>query len=124
VNQGPNVDPISGVYNAELVKHLSLEMQEKLANLSPVVNYFKINEDAVSTTNRVVTLNNTVIGSIPTEYKASESRVFKGAVWQTYSKNPSFTLCRASGSGGKTVYFKVRDASGRMSAAVSDNIRE
>ena len=41
VNQGPNVDPISGVYNAELVKHLSLEMQEKLANLAPGCQLFQ-----------------------------------------------------------------------------------
>ena len=29
VQQGPNVDPVSGVYNAELVKQLSPEMQAK-----------------------------------------------------------------------------------------------
>ena len=31
---GPNVDPNSGVYNAELVKQLSPEMQAKLAKIS------------------------------------------------------------------------------------------
>jgi len=38
VGQGPNVDPQSGVYNAELVKQLSPAMQAKIAKISPVVN--------------------------------------------------------------------------------------
>ena len=123
VEQGPNVDPVSGVYNAELVKHLSQEMQDKLSSLAPVVGYFQINSGAVSTTNQTVTLNNNVLGSNPEYYMASESSSFKGAVWQTYSQTPSFTLSPNSGSGGKTVYFKVKDGSGRISAVVNASIR-
>ena len=37
VQTGPNIDPDSGVYNAELVKQLSPAMQVKLAQISPVV---------------------------------------------------------------------------------------
>lgn len=124
IPQGPNIDASSGVYNAELIKQISTEMQEKLSNLSPVVGYFKINDDDVSTSSRTVTLNNNVLGSTPTQYMASEFPNFKDAVWQTYSKTPSFTLSRPSGAGGKTVYFKVKDAAGRISAVVNDSIRE
>ena len=41
VQTGPNVDPNSGVYNAELVKQLSPSMQTKLSQISPTVNMAK-----------------------------------------------------------------------------------
>ncbi len=122
VEQGPHVNKYSGVYNAELVKQLSPAMRAKIAQISPVVSSFKINGDAVSTTNRIVTLNNTVMGSTPTHYMASESSSFMGDVWLPYSKTPSFTLSPATGSGAKTVYFKVKDGSGRESAVVHNSI--
>jgi hypothetical protein len=46
---------------------------------------------------------------------------FTGAVRQTCSTNPSFTL--RAGSGVKTVYFKVQDGSGTESAAARATIR-
>jgi hypothetical protein len=52
---------------------------------------------------------------------ASESSSFSGAVWLPYSKAPSFTLI--STIGAKTVYFKVKDGSGRESAVASEIIR-
>lgn len=122
VLQGPNVDPESGVYNAELVMQLSYEMQEKLASLTPIVSSFKINNGAASTRSRTVTLNNSIVAAKPAFYMASESRNFKGAAWLPYSKAPSFTLGPTRGSGGKTVYFKVKTASGRQSAVVSAGI--
>ncbi|MCE5243017.1 MAG: hypothetical protein LLF99_07455, partial [Desulfobacteraceae bacterium] len=123
VQQGPNIDPQSGVYNAELVMPLSPEMQEKLANLTPIVRSFKINNGAVSTLSRAVTLNNTVVAGKPTHYMASESASFRGAVWLPYSSAPSFTLGPTSGAGCKAVYFKVKDGAGRQSAVVSASIR-
>lgn len=121
IPQGPNVDPNSGVYNAELVLQLSQEMQEKLANLAPVVGYFKINnDDAVTPGSRTVALNNNVLGSAPAEYMASQSSKFKDAQWLPYSQAPAFTLSK--GSGSKTVYFKVRDDAGRVSETVKDSI--
>jgi metallophosphoesterase (TIGR03768 family) len=122
VKQGPHVNAHSGVYNAELVKQLSPEMRTKIAQISPIVSSFKINGGAVSTTSRIVTLNNTVVGTTPTHYMASESSSFRGAVWQPYSKTPAFTLSPTDGSGGKTVYFKVKDGSGKKSAVVNDSI--
>lgn len=121
IQQGPNVDPSSGVYNAELVKVLSTEMQQKIALLSPVVGSFSINGDARSTRNPVVNLTNTVVGTVPAEYMASEDSDFSGAAWLPYSDSPSFTLSPTDGI--KTVYFKVRDASGTESAVVTDSIR-
>jgi metallophosphoesterase (TIGR03768 family) len=121
VKQGPHVNKHSGVYNAELVKQLSPAMQTKMAQISPVVSSFKINGDAGSTTSPVVTLNNTVVGSTPTHYMASESSTFEGAVWRHYSKAPSFSL--SSTLGIKTVYFKVRDGSRRSSATAKAHIR-
>ncbi|MEN6438644.1 MAG: TIGR03768 family metallophosphoesterase [Syntrophobacter sp.] len=122
VQQGPNMDPVSGVYNAELAVTLSPKMRAKIAGIRPVISSFKINNGAVQTTSRVVTLNNTVAGSTPTHYKASESPTFSGAVWQPYSKAPSFTLGRTTGAGGKTVYLKVKDGLGMKSAVASASI--
>ena len=122
VGRGPHVDPHSGVYNAELVKQLSPKMQTKLAQIRPVVSSFKINDGAVSTRKDTVTLDNTVLGSTPTHYMASESSSFSGAVWRPYSKAPSFTLSATTGSGDKTVYFKVKDGSGKKSAVVNYSI--
>ncbi len=84
----------------------------------PAVASFAINNGAASTTSRAVTLNNSVTNS-PTQYMASESSSFSGAPWQTYSAAPSFTL--SSGTGTKTVYFKVKNAVGE-SPGVSDTI--
>ncbi len=85
----------------------------------PEVTAFAINSDAVTTTNPVVTLNNTCVGS-PTQYMASESLTFPGASWQAYGAAPPFALSAGAG-GTKTVYFKVRNESGE-SAPVSDTI--
>jgi hypothetical protein len=118
--QGPNVDKASGVYNAELVKQLSPGMQAKLAAITPVVSSFAINNRAASSKNTVVALDNTVTGSTPVQFMASESSNFSGAAWVAYSKAPSFTL--SSTPGTKTVYLKVRDASGAESPVATDSL--
>jgi hypothetical protein len=91
-----------------------------ILRLTPVVSSFGINGNATSTTSPVVTLNNTAIGSVPTQYMASASASFSGAAWQAYSQTPSFVL--SSTTGTKTVYFKVRDGSGKVSAVARDSI--
>jgi len=91
----------------------------RLAAVPTQVLSFAINGGAATTTEPVVTLDNTAAGS-PTEYMASESPDFSGAAWQPYAIAPSYTL--SSGEGGtKTVYFKVRHVGGE-STAVSDTI--
>ena len=120
VQQGPNVDQYTGVYNAELVKHLSPAMQAKLALLFPNVSSFQINGNASSTKSQTVALNNSVAGTTPAQYMASESSDFSGAAWLPYSNAPVFIL--SSGAGTKTVYLKVKDGSGTESGVVSDSI--
>jgi hypothetical protein len=122
--QGPGMDSSSCVYNAELViqmSQLSQQLQDKINRLKPVVSSFTINGGAVSTTRRVVTLNNTVVGTTPTYYLASEDPQFGRAAWLPYSPTPSFTLA-SSTLGAKTIYFRVKDGSGKKSAVASDSI--
>ncbi|MGA2224010.1 MAG: TIGR03768 family metallophosphoesterase [Syntrophobacteraceae bacterium] len=125
VEQGPGVDPYSGIYNAELViqlSQLSPGLQEKILNISPVISSFKISTTSALAKNHMVTLNNTVGGSTPVEYMASESSSFSGAVWQPYSQSPYFTLSPST-TGSTTVYFKVKDGSGTQSAVASELLR-
>ncbi|MGO9022352.1 MAG: TIGR03768 family metallophosphoesterase [Syntrophobacteraceae bacterium] len=122
--QGPNMDPATCVYNAELViqlGQLSTKLQSKITNITPVISSFNISGSAASATSHVVTLNNTVVGSTPTQYRAGESPFSGDGGWLPYSQAPSFTL--SSTPGAKTVYFQVMDGSGTLSAVVSDNIR-
>jgi hypothetical protein len=69
---------------------------------------------------QTITLNNTVAGTTPTQYMASESPDFSGAAWLPYSNAPTFTL--SSGAGTKIVYFEVKDGSGTESGFVSASI--
>ena len=85
----------------------------------PVVLKYKISNGAASSITRQVTLNNQTSGN-PTKYMASESQDFIGAVWQTYSDDPKFTL--SAGGGIKTVYFKVENRAGESGVA-SDAIQ-
>ncbi len=117
IGNGPHVDPASGTYNAELVKQLSPAMQAKLAGIVPVVDSLRIEASPSIPTIPVVTLANTVTGSVPTHYLASESADFGDAAWQPYTKAPSFTL--GSTVGVRTVYFKVKDGSGAESNVVN-----
>ena len=75
----------------------------------PAITHFAINNGADSTTSPTITLNNTCTGS-PTHYMTSESSGFSGATWQTYSTSLSFTF--PAGNGTRTVYFKVKNATG------------
>lgn len=122
VHQGPNVNAESGVYNAELVKQLTPAMQAKFAALAPTVATFAIDRGASSTAQRAVRLNNTVSGTAPVEYLASESAGFEDAAWKPWSKAPVFSLKPIRRPGTRTVYFKVKDGSGAESAVVSDSI--
>jgi subtilase family serine protease len=73
----------------------------------PTVNSFKIDGGAKSAIDPTVTLNNTATIS-PTQFTASESPDFTGAVVQgAYSTAPEFTLTSVSGT--HTVYFEVEN---------------
>ena len=96
-------------------------MQAKIAAILPAVSSFSINGKARSTKSTAVTLNNTITGTIPTHYMASESASFSRRGLAALLERPSFTL--SGGYGAKTVYFKVKDGSGNESAVVNDSIR-
>jgi metallophosphoesterase (TIGR03768 family) len=117
-NEGPGIDAVTGVYNAQLVKQLTQKMQTIVASIKPTVSSFRI-AGTVSARKRTVTLNNTVVGSTPTHYIASEFSDFSGAAWQPYSSAPTFTV--SSGSGRK-IFFKVKDGAGTQSQVVSARI--
>lgn len=87
---------------------------------APLVVSFAINNGAATAASRTVTLNQSCTGGTPSAWTASESPDFVGATWGDYSTAPAFTL--NTGNGLKTVYFKVRDAYGQESPAVSDTI--
>jgi metallophosphoesterase (TIGR03768 family) len=118
VPEGPGINETTGVYNAQLVKQLTPEMQAIVAAIKPTVSSFRITGD-VSAEKRTVTLNNTVVGSTPTQYIASEFSDFSGAAWRPYSSAPTFTV--NSGS-GREIFFKVKDGSGKQSQVVSASI--
>lgn len=85
----------------------------------PTAASFAINNGAVSTASRTVTLNNVCTGG-QVYYMASESRTFTGALWYAYATAPAFQL--SDGNGVKTIYFKVRNGSIGVSAVRSDTI--
>jgi len=93
----------------------------------PSLTSFAINNDAASTGNRIVTLDNTAATpspthSSPTHYMASQDAGFTGASWQAYSASsasPSFTL--SGGYGVKTVYLKLKNDAGE-SGVLNDTI--
>jgi hypothetical protein len=115
---GPTINTYSWVVRSNSDGHtwtesLTMDTGPRLTLLS-----FSINNGDTSTASRTVTLNNTATGS-PTQYMASQSSTFSGAIWKPYSTTPSFTL--SAGNGTKTVYFRVKNAMG-VSAKVSDTI--
>jgi len=120
-----SIEPQSGVCNAELVIQLSQltpGLQNKILDISPVISSFKISTTSALAKNHTVILNNTVGGSVPAEYMASQSSSFSGAVWQPYSQAPCFTLSPST-TGSTTVYFKVQDGLGKQSAVASELLR-
>ncbi|HPS00534.1 MAG TPA: SUMF1/EgtB/PvdO family nonheme iron enzyme, partial [Candidatus Sumerlaeota bacterium] len=94
-----------------------------LESVVPVVSSFSINNGAARTVNPTVTLPNVCAGATASShfYMASESSDFTSATWKPYASVPMFTL--SSGSGEKTVYFKVKNSAGVESAVVSDSIQ-
>ena len=95
-------------------------MAAKIALVSPVVNSYQVHVKAYAVGSAEVTLDNTITGSTPISYMASESATFDDAYWQPYTKSPVFTL--NSGNGMKTIYFKVQDGSLKQSAVVYERI--
>lgn len=87
--------------------------------LEGMISSFTINNGAAETASRMVTLNNTFVGT-PAYCMASIYPDFRGAAWLPYSANPTFKL--NGGNITKRVYFKVKNAAGAESEARSDTI--
>ena len=79
-------------------------LHQKLALTS-----FSMNNNAVKTNNRTVTLNHTVENGTPALYSVSENPVRVGEVWLPYVKTPLFEL--SENSGMKEVYFAIANSS-------------
>lgn len=89
------------------------------AAIAPIaVTRFNINNNAASTTSPFVSIFQTAPGA--TYYQLSENSSFTGASWQSYVANPKFTL--STGNGSKQLFFRVKNADGRISTTVSDSI--
>ncbi len=91
------------------------------------IRRFTIDKGAKQTSNRVVSLNNSVSG-MATQFRASERRDMEGAEWQYYATAPEFTL--SEGPGLKRIYLQVRRHSTvngatleTLSPVVQDTIR-
>lgn len=84
----------------------------------PKVTYFKINNNAATTSSRTVTLNNRTERA--SQYRASQRPDFYGAQWRSLIPAPQFTL--GSGDAQKRVYFQVKNSMGQYSAVVIDTI--
>lgn len=68
----------------------SAQIQRTIMPVAPRITSFKINNGAPSTTNPIVTLNNTVEGQV-TEYRVSSRLEYlESANWKPYSNAPSF----------------------------------
>ncbi len=89
-----------------------------LAIAFPTVSFFKINNDAATTSGTTVILNNNATEAVA--YRASERPDFAGAQWYAYSTAPVFVL--SPGNGAKNVYFQIRNAQGRISQVAYDTI--
>jgi len=87
----------------------SLPKKDRIKLIVPKVLSFALDDRVATTTSQDVTLSNTVAGN-PTEYLASEDRLFTNATWQPLSGSRTFTL--SAGTGRKIVYFKVRNEVG------------
>jgi hypothetical protein len=106
------------VRNAALLESTVVSDTITLSEPAPNVTAYALNGGANTTTNRTITLNNTALNN-PTEYRASESSAFTGAVWLPYGSAPTFLL--SQGNATKRVYFQARNLVG-VSTARSDTI--
>lgn len=84
------------------------------------VSNFEINDNDATTDNQYVYISATINGSPASELMMSEDANFSDANWVAYTANPSFSL--SAGNGTKTLYYRVKNAQGRVSQTVSDTI--
>ena len=84
------------------------------------VSNFAINDNDATADSQYVYISATINGSSASEFMMSEDANFSDANWVAYTANPSFSL--SAGNGTKTLYYRVKNAQGRVSQTVSDTI--
>lgn len=89
------------------------------SEINIIVNSFTINSGDTSTDSVFVQLLSSVNTDV-VSYQASESSTLSGATWLDYSSLVDFTL--SAGNTNKQVYFRVKNAEGRLSEIVSASI--
>ena len=87
--------------------------------LPPVLDSFTIAADATSTVTPGVVLTYTTSGGNPLEFQVADNADFTGAAWQPYASSARTLLTGTPGT--KTLYLRVRNASG-TSTVLSDSI--
>jgi hypothetical protein len=87
--------------------------------LPPALDSFTIAADSPSTVTPGVVLTYTTSGGNPLEFQVADNADFTGATWQPYAAS-SRTLLTGN-PGTKTLYFRVRNASG-TTTVLSDSI--
>jgi hypothetical protein len=87
--------------------------------LSPrlILTSLSINNNAISTNNRTVTLNHTVENGTPALYSVSENSAQVGKIWLPYVKTPLFEL--SEGVGLKDVYFVIANSTDTSNIATA-----
>jgi hypothetical protein len=103
---GPSTDAAPGNADPGVIEPLILQT-------------FAIEGGAATTTRRVVVLDATYSGGVPTEAQASGSPDFQGALWRPFTV--PFEAQLGAGDGTKTLYFRLRSGE-RISNALSDTI--
>jgi len=88
----------------------------------PIINTMTINSGAVKTNNPNVTITYTWTDVYPDQIMLSENAAFTGASWQAHAPSGSVAFVLSAGDGTKTVYMKMKDLAGHVSAVVSDAI--
>jgi len=80
----------------------------------PVVSVISANKNVTDPSPNAIQIYTEVTKGSPTWYMASENQDFAGSSWETYNSSINFTC--STGSGLKTIYYKVKNAAGESSA--------
>jgi len=98
-----------------------LDTSETPAPPPPIsVTDFVINNGDTSTESQFVNVTFTINGSTATQFMMSEYADFSDADWVDFNSNPGFSV--TAGDGTKTLYYRAKNAEGRVSDTVSDSI--
>lgn len=112
--------PLAHVNGSGIVDLLAGSKIQAAIQYPPEIVSFAINNGDEQTTSRDVSLQ-IQTSNEPSEFMASESPTFDGAVWQYYYLGYPLGFQLSSGNGEKTVYVKVRNGVGESTPA-SDTI--